>query len=126
WVEHDADDIWATQSRVIQQALAKAKIGAADIAAIGITNERETTVVWDRLSGEPIHPALVWQDRRTSAYIDELKARGLQPLFQRKTGLILDAYFSASKLAWLLEHVDGARLRAQTGELAFGTMDSWL
>lgn len=126
WVEHDADEVWAAQSRVIQQALAKAKIGAADIAAIGITNQRETTVVWDRRSGEPIHPAIVWQDRRTSAYIDELKVRGLQPLFQRKTGLILDAYFSASKLVWLLEHVDGARLRAQAGELAFGTIDSWL
>lgn len=126
WVEHDADEIWVTQAEVVRQAVAKAGIRAADIAAIGITNQRETTVVWDRRTGRPIHNAIVWQDRRTSAYIDGLKTRGLQPLFQEKTGLVLDAYFSAGKLAWLLEHVDGARQRAEAGELAFGTIDSWL
>lgn len=126
WVEHDPEEIWTSQSQVIRQAMAQAGIAAADVAAIGITNQRETTVVWDKRSGRPIHNAIVWQDRRTSAYIDELKARGLQPLFQQKTGLVLDAYFSASKLIWLLEHVDGARRRAEAGELAFGTVDSWL
>lgn len=126
WVEHDPAEIWTSQSRVIRQAMAQAGVAAADIAAIGITNQRETTVVWDKRNGRPIHNAIVWQDRRTSAYIDELKARGLQPLFQRKTGLVLDAYFSAGKLVWLLEHVDGARRRAEAGELAFGTVDSWL
>lgn len=126
WVEHDPEEIWSVQSSVIQQVMAKAGIATPDIDAIGITNQRETTVVWDKRTGRPIHNAIVWQDRRTSAYIDELKALGLQPLFQRKTGLILDAYFSASKLVWLLEHVDGARQRAEAGELAFGTMDSWL
>lgn len=126
WVEHNPEEIWDAQANVIRQVIANTGIGAVDIAAIGITNQRETTVVWDRRTGEPIHNAIVWQDRRTSAYIDELKARGLQPLFQQKTGLILDAYFSASKLVWLLEHAEGARQRAEAGELAFGTIDSWL
>jgi glycerol kinase len=126
WVEHDASEIWASQMEVAAEVMAKADLSPADVAAIGITNQRETVVLWDRATGEPVHNAIVWQDRRTAKDIDRLKEDGLEPLFQEKTGLVLDAYFSASKLRWLLEHVDGARARAEAGELAFGTVDSWL
>jgi len=126
WVEHDATEIWATQLHTATQALGKAGLTAADIAAIGITNQRETTVVWDRETGEPVHHAIVWQDRRTAARCDQLKARGLAPLIKRKTGLVVDAYFSGTKLEWLLRNVPGARAKAKAGKLAFGTVDSWL
>ena len=126
WVEHDANEIWSTQYAVTQEALVKAKITSADVAAIGITNQRETTLVWDRKTGEPIHNAIVWQDRRTAGFCDELKARGLEPHVKQTTGLVIDAYFSGTKINWILDHVDGARARAEAGELAFGTMDSWL
>jgi glycerol kinase len=126
WVEHDATEIWATQSGVMHEALAKAGVRAADIAAIGITNQRETTVVWDRESGRPIANAIVWQDRRTADRCDELRAAGKAALIAGKTGLVIDAYFSGTKLKWLLDHVPGARERAKRGELAFGTIDSWL
>jgi glycerol kinase len=126
WVEHDADEIWSTQSGTIAEVLAKAKIQPEQIAAIGITNQRETTVVWDRRTGHPIHPAIVWQDRRTASYCDQLKAAGKGSMIQQKTGLLIDAYFSATKLHWILEHVPDARARAEKGELAFGTIDSWL
>ena len=126
WVEHDPLELWATQSGVIGEALSSAGLRAADLAAIGITNQRETTLLWDRATGEPIHDAIVWQDRRTAAYCDELTAQGHAELFQRKTGLVLDAYFSGTKLRWLLDHVPGARQRAEAGELCFGTVDSWL
>jgi len=120
WVEHDAKEIWATQLHTASEAIGKAKLTAADIAAIGITNQRETTVVWDRDTGEPIHHAIVWQDRRTAAACDRLKARKLEPMIKRKTGLVVDAYFSGTKLAWLLKNV------RKTGRLAFGTIDTWL
>jgi glycerol kinase len=126
WVEHDANEIWQTQLETARAALAKAKLGAGDIAGIGITNQRETTVIWDRKTGEPIHNAIVWQDRRTAAFCDELKAKGHGELVQQRTGLVIDAYFSGSKVRWLLDHVPGARERAGRGELAFGTIDSWL
>ncbi len=126
WVEHDPSEIWATQLATARQALAGAGLAAADIAAVGITNQRETTVVWDRHTGRPIHNAIVWQDRRTAQFCDELKQAGHAELVQRKTGLVIDAYFSGSKLRWILDHVPGARARAQRGELAFGTIDSWL
>ena len=126
WVEHDANEIWATQLHTAQEALAKAKLGASDIAAIGITNQRETTVVWDRDTGTPIHHAIVWQDRRTAARCDQLKARGKASMIKRKTGLVIDAYFSGTKLEWILKNVPGARAKAQSGKLAFGTVDSWL
>src|SRR5438445_555176 len=126
WVEHDATEIWATQLHTATEAIAKAGLTAADIAAIGITNQRETTVVWDRETGEPVHHAIVWQDRRTAAACDRLKARGLTPMIKRKTGLVLDAYFSATKLEWMLHNVPGARAKAKAGKLAFGTVDSWL
>lgn len=126
WVEHDANEIWSTQSGVMQEALSSAGIRAANLAAIGITNQRETVVVWNRRTGQPIHNAIVWQDRRTAAFCDELTAAGHTALFQRKTGLILDAYFSGTKLRWILDHVPGARSQAEAGELAFGTVDSWL
>src|SRR5256886_3134397 len=126
WVEHDATEIWATQRHTATEALGKAGLTAADIAAIGITNQRETTVVWERESGEPLHHAIVWQDRRTAARCDQLKARGLAALIKRKTGLVVDAYFSGTKLEWILRHVPGARAKAKAGKLAFGTVDSWL
>src|SRR2546428_64795 len=126
WVEHDATEIWATQLHTATEALGKAGLTAADIAAIGITNQRETTLVWDRETGEPVHHAIVWQDRRTAARCDQLKGRGLAPLIKRKTGLVVDAYFSGTKLEWLLRNVPGARARAKAGKLAFGTVDSWL
>lgn len=126
WVEHDAHEIWETQFATLAEVLAKARIEPHHIAAIGITNQRETTVVWDRHSGEPIAPAIVWQDRRTAAYCDQLRQQGIAPLLQEKTGLILDAYFSATKLKWILDQIPGARQKASNGELAFGTIDSWL
>ena len=126
WVEHDALEIWSTQSGVMQEALSSAGIRASDVAAIGITNQRETTLIWDRKTGQPIHHAVVWQDRRTAQFCDELSASGKAELFQQKTGLVLDAYFSGTKAKWLLDNVPGARQRAEAGELAFGTIDSWL
>jgi glycerol kinase len=126
WVEHDPSDIWSSQAGVAAEALTKANVSAADVAAIGITNQRETTLVWDRLSGVPICNAIVWQDRRTAAMCDRLKARRLDRVIRRKTGLVIDAYFSATKLQWILQNVKGARARAKAGELAFGTVDSWL
>jgi glycerol kinase len=126
WVEHDATEIWATQSGVMYEALAKAGIGARDVAAIGITNQRETTVLWDRASGKPVANAIVWQDRRTAPQCDALRAAGHAATIARKTGLVLDAYFSGTKLAWLLDQGKGLRARAARGELAFGTIDSWL
>lgn len=126
WVEHDAEEIWSTQYGVIAEVVAKSGISPAEIAAIGITNQRETTVVWDRNTGKPIHNAVVWQCRRTAAICDELKAKGLEQAFNTKTGLVLDAYFSATKLKWILDTVPRARARAQNGELLFGTMDTWL
>jgi len=126
WVEHDPEEIWSSQYGVLAEVLAKSNCTTRDIAAIGITNQRETVIVWDRVSGKPIHPAIVWQDRRTAGYCDELKARGLSPLIKERTGLVIDAYFSATKLKWILDQVPGARVRADKGELAFGTVDSWL
>lgn len=126
WVEHDATEIWSSQIGVASEAIARINGRLSDIAAIGITNQRETTIVWDRTTSEPIHHAIVWQDRRTARYCDELKAAGHEPLFQAKTGLFIDAYFSGTKLKWLLDNVPDAREKAQRGELAFGTVDSWL
>ncbi len=126
WVEHDATAIWATQSGVLHEVMANARVGARDIAAIGITNQRETTVVWERATGRPIANAIVWQDRRTAPLCDELRAAGHAALFARKTGLVIDAYFAGTKIRWLLDHVPGARARAERGELAFGTIDAWL
>ena len=126
WVEHDPKEIWATQLATAQEALARAKLKAADIAAIGITNQRETTVVWNRRTGEPVYNAIVWQDRRAEPTCAALRARGLEETFKRKTGLIVDAYFSGTKLKWILDNVAGARAAALAGELAFGTVDSWL
>jgi glycerol kinase len=126
WVEHDATEIWATQSGVMHEVLAKAGLAARDIVAMGITNQRETTVVWERATGRPIANAIVWQDRRTAGICDELRAAGTSAMFAGKTGLVIDAYFSGTKLRWLLDHVPGARARAAKGELAFGTIDSWL
>ncbi len=126
WVEHAPEDIWTSQLRVAKTALAQAGAGAQDIAAIGITNQRETTLLWERASGQPLHPAIVWQDRRTAALCDELRAEGFDQRIAAQTGLVTDAYFSATKLAWLLEHIPAARERAANGELAFGTVDSWL
>jgi glycerol kinase len=126
WVEHNPNEIWSTQMGTASEAISRANVAASDLAGIGITNQRETTIVWDRATGEPIHNAIVWQDRRTSGLCDELKDRDLLPLFQRKTGLIIDAYFSGTKIKWILDHVEGARERAENGELAFGTVDSWL
>ena len=126
WVEHDAEEIWSTQYGTLAEAIAKAGITMRQIAGIGITNQRETTVVWDRKTGKPIYNAIVWQDRRTAAYCDELKAANHAKNIQEKTGLIIDAYFSATKLKWILDNVSGARQKAENGELAFGTIDTWL
>ncbi|MEO8839334.1 MAG: glycerol kinase GlpK, partial [Herbaspirillum sp.] len=126
WVEHDANDIWQSQLAVARQVLRENDVSASQIAAIGITNQRETTLLWDRRSGEPIAHAIVWQDRRTAEYCDTLRANGLATAFQEKTGLVLDSYFSGTKIKWLLDHVPDARRRAERGELAFGTIDSWL
>src|SRR4029077_8600015 len=126
WVEHDPREIWSTQLDVARAALTKAKLKAKDVAAIGITNQRETTVIWDRRTREPVHNAIVWQDRRTARFCDDLKRAGHGKLIQSKTGLVIDAYFSGSKIRWLLDHVPGIRDRARRGELAFGTIDTWL
>jgi len=126
WVEHDANEIWSTQLGVAVEAMLKAGASAKDIAAIGITNQRETTVVWDKVTGEPIYHAIVWQCRRTSEYCDSLRDKGLVDMFRQKTGLVIDAYFSGTKLKWILEHVPGARARAEKGELLFGTVETWL
>lgn len=126
WVEHDPEDIWRDTLQVARDAIAQSGVGADDVAAIGITNQRETVVVWDRASGEPIHRAIVWQDRRTARLCAELRAAGHEPAVRAKTGLLIDPYFSATKLAWILDHVEGARERAERGELAFGTIDSFL
>jgi glycerol kinase len=126
WVEHDAMEIWTSQVGVAVEALAAAGVRAREVAGIGITNQRETTVLWDRRTGTPIANAIVWQDRRTAETCDRLRHDGAEPLVRERTGLVLDAYFSGTKLAWLLDHVDGARERAEAGELAFGTIDSWL
>ena len=126
WVEHDAQEIWSTQLEVAKQAMANVGATAADIAAIGITNQRETTIVWDKSTGLPICPAIVWQCRRTSGYCDSLKEKGLTDSFRGKTGLVIDAYFSGTKLRWILENVPGARARAEGGELLFGTVETWL
>jgi len=126
WVEHDAEEIWACQSATISEVLARAGATGTNLAAVGITNQRETTVLWDRRSGAPLGPAIVWQDRRTADRCAELRARGLEPEVARRTGLLLDPYFSGTKLAWMLENLPGARGRAERGELAFGTIDSWL
>jgi glycerol kinase len=126
WVEHDAEEIWSSQFSVMAEALAKSGIKTDQLAAIGITNQRETTIVWDRASGKPICNAIVWQDRRTAEYCDALKKQGHENLIREKTGLVIDAYFSATKLKWILDHVKGARDAAANGQLAFGTVDSWL
>ncbi len=126
WVEHDPEEIWQTQLGTSKQVIAEAKISATDIAAIGITNQRETTVIWHRDTGKPIYNAIVWQDRRTSSFCDELKAKGFDKIIQQKTGLVTDAYFSGTKVKWLLDNVAGAREQAIKGELCFGTIDTWL
>ena len=126
WVEHDPMEIWSSQYGVMMETVAKSGVSPKDIAAIGITNQRETTVVWDRHTGKPVCNAIVWQCRRTAAEIDRLKERGYGEIIRRKTGLIPDAYFSASKIQWILDNVSGARERAEKGDLLFGTVDSWL
>lgn len=126
WVEHDANEIWASQLGVAVEAMNKIGATAKDIAAIGITNQRETTIVWDKNTGEPVYHAIVWQCRRTSEYCDSLKAKGLTEKFRQKTGLVIDAYFSGTKIKWILDHVEGARERAEKGDLLFGTVESWL
>ena len=126
WVEHDANEIWRTQADVAAEAIATAGIAKGDIAAVGIANQRETALVWDRQTGEPVYRAMVWQDRRTAEHCDRLRVEGHQLMLQERTGLVLDAYFSATKVAWLLDHVEGVRARAERGELAFGTIDTWL
>ena len=126
WVEHDPRDIWASQSGVAMEVLARAGATGADVAAIGITNQRETTIVWDRRTGEPVCNAIVWQDRRTAGLCDRLRAKGLAPGLRKKTGLVLDAYFSATKIQWILQNIPGARDRAKAGDLLFGTVDTWL
>lgn len=126
WVEHDADEIWTVQLEVAQAAMANVAATAADIAAIGITDQRETTIVWDKNTGAPVHHAIVWQCRRTSEYCDQLKEKGLTDAYREKTGLVIDAYFSATKIKWILDNVEGARERAEKGELLFGTVETWL
>ncbi|AKC71318.1 glycerol kinase GlpK [Pandoraea oxalativorans] len=126
WVEHDPREIWATQAGVAAEALTHAGVGGGDVAAIGITNQRETTIVWDRRTGEPVYNAIVWQDRRTAVFCDALRAQGKEALVAQRTGLRIDSYFSGSKIRWILDNVDGAREAADAGHLAFGTVDSWL
>ncbi|MCB0775860.1 MAG: glycerol kinase GlpK [Chitinophagaceae bacterium] len=126
WVEHDANEIWSTQFGTMAEAVAQAHVNMKQVAGIGITNQRETTVLWNRKTGQPVYNAIVWQDRRTAAYCDELKAAGKKDTIQQKTGLIIDAYFSATKLKWILDNVEDARKKAENGELAFGTIDTWL
>ena len=126
WVEHDANEIWNAQATVVRELLDKTQVSAAEVRAIGITNQRETTLIWDRKTGQPIHHAIVWQDRRTAGICDQLKKKGLEDHVRQTTGLVIDAYFSGTKIKWLLDNVPGARARAEAGELCFGTMDSWL
>src|ERR1700677_1936255 len=126
WVEHDPEEIWSSQNAVAAEAIASEGIQPGDLTAIGITNQRETTILWDRETGAPVYNAIVWQDRRTSAICDKLAADGLAPLFHSKTGLVIDPYFSGTKVKWILDNVPGARGRAECGRLAFGTVDSWL
>nr|WP_311136720.1 glycerol kinase [Hymenobacter cellulosilyticus] len=126
WVEHDPMEIWSTQAGVAAEATVKAGLNGKSLAAIGITNQRETAVVWHRATGKPVYNAIVWQDRRTAEFCDELRAAGHEDMIRQKTGLVLDAYFSASKVRWILDNVPGARAQAEAGELAFGTVDSWL
>ncbi|MCB1071805.1 MAG: glycerol kinase GlpK [Chlamydiales bacterium] len=126
WVEHNPMDIWATQVSVMTEAMAHARLNLRDMAGIGITNQRETTIIWDRKTSRPIYNAIVWQDRRTTQFCKKLKTEGLEPLFKQKTGLLLDPYFSGTKIRWILDNVEGARAKAEKGELAFGTVDSWL
>jgi len=125
-VEHNAEEIWESQLATMREAIRRAKIDARDIVGIGITNQRETTIIWDRRTAKPVHRAIVWQDRRTASLCDQLKSRGLEETFRRKTGLVLDPYFSGTKVRWLLDHVDGLREKADRGEVCFGTVDSWL
>ncbi|MDE7428643.1 MAG: glycerol kinase, partial [Lachnospiraceae bacterium] len=126
WVEHDADEIWASQLGVAVEAMNMIGATAEEIAAIGITNQRETAVVWDKNTGVPVHHAIVWQCRRTAEYCDELKEKGLTEQFRKKTGLVIDAYFSATKIKWILDNVPGAREKAEKGDLLFGTVETWL
>ena len=126
WVEHDPEEIFATTVAVGRAALASAGVSASDVAAIGITNQRETTVIWERATGRPIHPAVVWQSRVSADICERLKTDGLEPVFRQKTGLLIDAYFSGTKIRWLLDRIPGAQQRAEAGELLFGTIDSWL
>ncbi|NLA95320.1 MAG: glycerol kinase, partial [Clostridiaceae bacterium] len=126
WVEHDANEIWSTQLGVAVEAMNKVNARARDIAAIGITNQRETAVLWDKRTGEPVYKAIVWQCRRTADECDRLKAEGLTDLFREKTGLVIDAYFSATKIKWILDHVPGVRERAESGDILFGTIETWL
>ena len=126
WVEHDPEEIWSTQAGVALEAITKAGLGSVNIAAIGITNQRETTLVWNRKTGKPVYNAIVWQDRRTADFCDKLKKEGYSEKILEKTGLIIDAYFSATKVRWILDNVEGARKLAEDGQLAFGTIDTWL
>ena len=126
WVEHRPEEIWSSQASVAAEAMSKAQAPPRDIAAIGITNQRETTIVWDKKTGAPLCNAIVWQDRRTADTCERLRDEGHEPLFREKTGLLLDPYFSGTKIKWILDHVPGAREKARRGELAFGTVDSWL
>ncbi|HPF93164.1 MAG TPA: glycerol kinase GlpK, partial [Tenuifilaceae bacterium] len=126
WVEHDPKEIWSSQVAVAAEAMSKISINGTHLQGIGITNQRETTIVWDKKTGEPVYNAIVWQDRRTSAYCDELKEKGLAETIRSKTGLVIDAYFSGTKIKWILDNIPGARAKAEKGDLAFGTVDSWL
>ena len=126
WVEHDPKEIWSSQAAVAAEAITKIGINGLNVAAIGITNQRETTIIWDRETGEPVYNAIVWQDRRTAKYCDTLKEQGYQEMIREKTGLVIDAYFSGTKVKWILDNVEGAREKAEAGKLAFGTVDSWL
>ncbi|MDU2066392.1 MAG: glycerol kinase GlpK, partial [Sporomusaceae bacterium] len=126
WVEHDAEEIWSTQLGVASEVIAKVGISPNEIAAIGITNQRETTVVWDKNTGKPVYNAIVWQSRQTAEICDDIKKRGLEPMIREKTGLVVDAYFSGTKVKWILDHVEGAREKAEKGDLLFGTIDTWL
>jgi glycerol kinase len=126
WVEHDANEIWNTQLGVLQKVIADNKVDSKSIAAIGITNQRETTVIWDRKTGEPVYNAIVWQDKRTASICEDLKSKGLSDYVRENTGLVIDSYFSGTKIKWILDNVDGARQKAEKGELAFGTIDTWL
>ena len=126
WVEHDASEIWQSQYSVAHEALAKIGATAADVAAIGITNQRETTIVWDKETGVPVYHAIVWQDRRTAEFCDSLREKGLNDTFRNKTGLVLDPYFSGTKIRWILDNVPGAREKAEAGQLLFGTVETWL